>query len=140
MAPPTETLTREQLLQHLSCFTGSELFIRHPLNRQIIYTEGVRFLAEEAQAFWLIDAIASYFGSPEMRAAIEADDRLRDMQFWRLDVLPRARNALLTCRADSGITPAITQEILFTDFPLDEIDIWAGFNGEGWTLYLPSEH
>ena len=42
--------------------------------------------------------------------------------------------------AGSGGPPFITQKIEYTDFPLDEIDIWAGFDGTRWTLYLPSEH
>jgi hypothetical protein len=36
--------------------------------------------------------------------------------------------------------PFYTRLIPFTDFPLDYADIWAGFDGERWTLYLPSEH
>ena len=50
------------------------------------------------------------------------------------------RTAKLTCRADAGVAPAITQEIPFTDFPLDQIEIWAGFDGWHWMLYLPSEY
>ena len=65
----TTTLTPEQLREQLATFTGSELFYVHPLNRKVVYTEGVRFLAQAAGAFWLIDAMASYFGSPQMRAA-----------------------------------------------------------------------
>mgnify|MGYP003676145748 CR=1 FL=1 len=135
---PTETLTPEQLLENLQRFTGSEQFIQHPLSRSVVYTEGVHYLAEEAGAFWLIDAIASYFGSPEMRAAIAQDERLESLQFWNLKLTDPG--AVLTAQADKGETPFITQEIPFTDFPLRGIDIWAGFNGAGWTLYLPSEH
>lgn len=134
----TSTLTPPKLAAALRQFTGGDLYYRHPLNRQVIYTEGVRFLAEQAEAFWLIDAIASYFGSPEMRAAVSADDRLEDMQFWTLTVVDGRGE--LTMEADAGVPPAITQEIPFTDFPLPIVRIWAGFNGDGWTLYLPSEH
>jgi hypothetical protein len=49
-------------------------------------------------------------------------------------------SAVLTARKDSGLPALVTQEIEYTDFPLDEIEIWAGDNGEGYTLYLPSEH
>lgn len=138
MATPTETLTPEQLREQLAHFTGSQEFYRHPLNQQVVYTEGVRFLAEQAEAFWLVDAIASYFGSPEMRDAIETDSRLESLQFWKLTVQDNA--AELVMAADTGVPPAIRQRIEFTDFPLEQIDIWAGFNGDGWTLYLPSEH
>ncbi|XOV74846.1 MAG: DUF6876 family protein [Phycisphaerales bacterium] len=46
----------------------------------------------------------------------------------------------MLCRADSDEQPAIRQDIAFTDFPLEYVDVWAGFDGEHWTLYLPSEH
>lgn len=134
----TSTITPSSLLVQLRHFTGSERFYRHLLNRQVVFTEGVRFLAEQAEAFWLIDAIASYFGSPEMRAAMSSDPRLNSMQFWTLTVTDGRGE--LEMEADADEPAAITQDVPFTDFPLDRIDIWAGYSGESWTLYLPSEH
>ena len=131
----TPTLTREELAQ----FTGDLDRYRHPLNRRVIYTPGVKYVADRAGAYWLIDLIASYFGSREMRAAVTQDERLASLQFWRLEVA-EDRSAIASCRADSDVEPAITQIVPSTDFPLDRIDIWAGFDGEHWTLYLPSEH
>ncbi len=90
-------------------------------------------------AYWLIDAIASYFGDPKMDRAMAQDDRLCSLQFWHLKVRG-GQSAVLTMRADSGEKPAITQAIPFTDFPLNSVDVWAGFDGTFWTLYLPSEH
>ncbi len=129
------TLSHDELRQ----FTGDLERYRHGLNRRVIYTPGVRHLAERAGAYWLIDLIASYYGSEIMKQAISDDDRLAWMQFWRLDVRDD-RSAVASCLADSGDEPAITQVIPCTDFPLDHIDVWAGFDGEHWTLYLPSEH
>jgi hypothetical protein len=119
-------------------FTGDLERYRHPLSPQVIYTPGVRYVAEKGHAYWLIDAIASYFGSPVMREAMRIDPRIRDMQFWRLHV--NGGKAVLVAEADAGEEPFIRQEIPYTDFPLDAIDIWAGFDGTHWTLYLPSEH
>lgn len=130
----TSTLTLSDLRQ----FTGDDQRYRHPLNPRIIYTPGVQYLAEQAGAYWLIDAIASYFGSPEMRQAMKEDARLQDMQFWRLTV--ENDSARLTTQADQEVKPFIVQVIEYTDFPLPEIQIWAGFDGTYWTLYLPSEH
>jgi hypothetical protein len=123
----------------LSQFTGDLTRYRHWSNRRVIYTPGVKFLAEQAQAYWLLDAIASYFGSQEMIRASLRDTRLNDMQFWRLDVRDD-RSAVLSACADSGEEPFILQSIEYTDFPLDHVDIWAAYDGEHWTLYLPSEH
>ena len=131
----TDRLTHDDLRR----FTGDLDRYRHPLNRRVIYTPGIRFLAERGGAYWLTDAIASYLGTRQMRRAIVADPRLGDMQFWRLEVA-EDRSAALTCRADSGVKPAIVQKIEYTDFPLDHVDVWAGYDGTYWTLYLPSEH
>ena len=119
-------------------FTGDLERFRHSLNRRVIYTPGVQYLAEKAGAYWLIDAIASYLGSPQMNQAIAADDRLTWLQFWWLDVTDNT--AVLTCRANTGVDPAIRQDIEYTGFPLDHVEVWVGFDGEHWTLYLPSEH
>jgi len=123
----------------LNKYTGDLQRYRHGLNPCVIYTPGIQFLTERAKCYWLIDAIASYFGSKKMNRAIQEDQRLHSLQFWRLDV-SEDQTALLTARADSGAKPFITQQIPYTDFPLDSIHIWAGFDSQFWTLYLPSEH
>lgn len=129
-----EPLSESSLRQ----FTGDMLRYSHPLNRQVIYTPGVRYLADAGKAYWLIDAIASYFGSPEMNAAMERDRRLKQLHFWRLEV--NKSSAVLIAEADASENPFIRQVIAFTDFPLERVEIWAGFDGLHWTLYLPSEH
>ena len=137
---PTEKKRSRAKLTHadLSQFTGDlERFYR-PFNRKVIYTPGVKYLAEKAEAYWLMDDIASYYGSKQMIEAMNRDPRLRSLQFWRLDVA--GNSAVLIAFADVGEEPFIRQEIQYTDFPLDYVEIWAGFDGQVWTLYLPSEH
>ena len=133
--------TTKTTLTHtdLTSFSGDVERYQHPLNRRVIYTPGVQFLAERGQAYWLVDAIASYFGSDEMQTAIEEDSRLAWLQFWRLEV-QEDQKATLTARADSDVTPFVIQEFQYTDFPLSKVDVWAGNDGTYWTLYLPSEH
>lgn len=133
-------MEKKAITQHdLHQFTGDLERYCHPTNRRVIYTPGVRFVADRANAYWLVDAIASYFGSKEMTEAFQRDDRLKDLQFWRLNVSADA-SAVLSGRADSDVDPFIMQLIPYTDFPLESVDIWAGYDGEFWTLYLPSEH
>ena len=50
----TKTLTKADLIQ----FTGSEHWYRHAMVRDILYTDGVKHVAETAGAYWLIDEIA----------------------------------------------------------------------------------
>lgn len=128
------TLTQANLRQ----FTGDLERFRHSLARKVIYTPGVKFVAESGGAYWLIDEIALAIAWGEILKAGQADPRILELHFWRLEV--QGDSAKLTARADSDIPPFFTKEIPYTDFPLDRIDIWAAFDGQHWTLYLPSEH
>jgi hypothetical protein len=127
------------LLAELRQFTGDLERYRHPLNRRLLYTPGVQFLAESAGAYWLIDAVASWRGTPEYRAAVAADCRVGDLHFWKLTVRENS-SATLSARVDSDVEPFIVQGIPFTDFCLESIDLWCGFDGQHYTLYLPSEY
>lgn len=114
----------------LDGFIGTTTYYRHSLVRNLVYTDGVQYLAEAGEAYWLIDAVASYLAE------------MRDPQFlvWRLRV--RAdKSAVLVARKDTGQPARIVQKFEYTDFPLEEVTLWAEWNDAyGWVLYLPSEH
>ena len=139
MTKTTKDQKLAELNEGLQYFTGDLERFRHSLNRKVLFTPGVHFLAEKADAYWLIDAIASWVGSPEFNSACEADYRIGEMHFWTLDVADD-QSALLYAKADRPCDAFIEQQIEWTDFPLPKVDIWGGFDGEHWTLYLPSEH
>ncbi|MCO8122888.1 hypothetical protein NHH03_14160 [Stieleria sp. TO1_6] len=130
-----QKLTEDQLNQ----FTGDLVRYRHSVNRSVIYTPGVRHVAERGEAYWLIDAIASWIGSEPFVKAVNEDGRIGYMHFWTLSVNANG-TAKLVARADSPDQPFISQSLVYTDFPMSLIDICAAFDGEHWTLYLPSEH
>lgn len=132
---PKKTLSYEQLNE----FRGDLIRFRHGINSRVIYTPGVRFLAEEGGAYWLLDVIASYLTPDFLQPAAEDDPRILDLHFWRLDVAPDC-SAVVRATADIGCPAFVTQRIPYTDFPLEGVSIWAGFDGRLWTLYLPSEH
>ncbi|MEG4424883.1 hypothetical protein QUA98_11070 [Microcoleus sp. D3_18cC1] len=128
--------TLEKNLQHCS---GSEQYYKHWLG--LLYTDGVKYLAENAQAYWLIDAIASH----QPRA--NRIHRLTEFQLWFLHVgkehefiKPRGNNdAVLTCWEDTPTKetkPGIIQQIPYTDFPLKEIKLFL----QEKVLLLPSEN
>ena len=136
---PTADRRSSDLLAELRHFTRGLERWRHPLNRKLLFTPGVHYLAEEAGAHWLIDVIASWLPSSEFAAAARHDSRLLDIQFWKLTV-KGDKSATLTAVADSGEPPFIRQAIEFTDFPLAEIDLYCVFGGTHSTLMLPSEY
>lgn len=129
----------ETLSKNLQHFCGTEEYYKHFLG--LHYTEGVKYLAENAQAYWLIDAIASH--QPRARRI----HSLTEFQLWFLHVgkehkfiKPRSPNAaVLTCWEDSPTAetkPAIIQQIPFTNFPLPEIKLFL----QERVLLLPSEN
>jgi len=125
----------------LDQFTGTEGYIRwSPLFPRMALTDGAKFVADNggtSGAYWLMDAIASH------QPKALKDERLREIQFWKLTVTENEgrKRAVLTCRADSGETPAITQRIEYTDFDLPEIDLWVGpMDERTYCILLPSEY
>jgi len=120
-------MNAETLLQNLQHFCGSEQYYKHWLG--LCYTDGIKYLAENAQCFWLIDAIASH------QPTAKKNPRLKEFQLWFLHVgtghefiKPKAGNAaVLTCWEDTPTPetkPVIIQQIPFTDFPLPEIKLY----------------
>lgn len=112
-------------------FHGTDQWHMH-WSKRLLYTDGVKYVADHGEAYWLIDAIASYQSSP----LITKNEMLRDMQFWKLTVSDG--KGVLTCVEDTGMKPVIKQEIEFTDFPLSEIEIWVE-RGDYMTAMLPGE-
>ena len=98
-------------------FTGSEVIYKHPMFN-IRYTEGVRYVAQNAGAYWLIDAIASW----QMETQVREDEMLQEIQFWMLTVNPD-HSARLVCERDVGDV-AVTQAIPYSDFPLSELKLY----------------
>jgi hypothetical protein len=126
-------MSNKLTLMDLQQFTGTEQYHRwSPLFKNYAITDGVKYMCDKANAYWLIDAIASYYGD------VIKDPMLADMQFWKLKVNPD-KSAVLTCERDTDDV-AITQKIPYTDFPLPEIKLWVAQGDEGYVIYLPSEH
>ena len=48
-----------QLRADLSQFTGTEQWYRHGINRRMLFTDGVKYFAEQAGCYWFLDIIAT---------------------------------------------------------------------------------
>jgi len=94
------------------------------------YTDGVKAHAALAEAWWLIDAIASY--QPDLK---RHEEKHRWWMVWQLKV-KKDGTAVLTARSDTGERPFITQKLEFTTHPEGEWDFWQ----EGNVLIIPEEH
>lgn len=116
----------------LDQFTGTESLHRWSIISRSVLTDGARYLAEQAGAFWLFDAIDSHLTTRGLN-----DDTAFTVARLRRD--PGTTRAELVLDDGNGVIWAI-QEIPFTDFPLEEIKLYAVHNGTGWTHMLPSEY
>jgi hypothetical protein len=104
---------------------GSENFYCHKPSL-ILYTDGVKELAEKCGAYWLIDLIISHQS--------HKDVNLERFQVWDLK---RVKDDAFTILATDGNHNKVTsQGIPFSDFPYDLATIWL-VDG---CLMLPNEY
>lgn len=121
----------------LNQFYGSEKFYRHWMMKNLVYTEGMQYIASNGGA-WLLDLIVSHQMNKKLQTGM-----LRDVQFWELKINKETNTAVAICRADSDQPIAVKQEIEYTDFPFDiQINVERtsldGVN-EVMCMMLPSE-
>ncbi len=110
----------------LAQFTGTDRYYR--LNRLCVITEGAKFQADTAGAYWLLDAAASYLlelGTADWFVLVKL--RVKDGQ------------AVLTLEDGNGGIRA-QQTIPYTDFPATEQCLYACWDSLQWVLMLPSEY
>jgi len=123
-----ETKTRVEKLEEIisQASGGSDQFYKSPLSGYV-YTQGIKSIAEEMGAYWLLDAIFSY-------------KRPEPFQLWILNVGRNDRTGImgasLSMQEDTHEPVLINQEIEFTDFPEG---LWTFYFIDG-TLLLPCEY
>lgn len=119
--------TSQELQNSLSQFSGTEDYHRFSILSKLVITDGVKYLADKAGAYWFLDVIASY-------------RRPEPFQIWELTVTREEgtnhNKALVTMKEDSKSPVLITQEIEYTDFPLGSYTVWA-IDG---VILLPNEY
>ena len=119
-------LTPTELRDGLAHFTGTEHYYRtHP---GLLATDGAKFLADEAGAYWLLDIVWSVL--PKLK------DEFAVLQ---LKVQNREGN-LKVHNGRARKTIYHRQSIPYTDFPLPSIKLYLQRAEEGVVVMLPSEY
>lgn len=116
----------DRLLANMRQFTGTEQYYR--LNRKAILTDGTKYLATEGGCFWLMDMISSHLLNYRDTFAVATLERHHpgDTATFKLD--------------DGNGNIHATQEIEYTDFPLDSIKLFAVWDSEQFVIMLTSEY
>lgn len=125
--------TVAEITKNMAQAIGTERYIKSNFWKDLVFTDGVDQLRQDAEAFWLVDAIASH--------------RIKDeFQAWILTVNLITKVGNLVCTDGNGNELA-RQNFSYTNFPLPKITFFVELGGYGsednWTeclvLMLPSE-
>lgn len=118
----SKMISVQELEKGLKQFYGS--FHYYPYTNGLKLTDGVKWIAEQASAFWLLDIVASAKHKVNDSFAVAEFEKFGTKGFFKLH---------------DGREPQTVyhmQYVPLTDFPLSKIDIWL----ENTVLLLPSEH
>jgi len=116
-------LTKYDLAQ----FTGTEAY--HHFNilaPNVLLTDGGKYLADKAGAYWLMDVIASYL--PKVDDTFAVAKLAKDGEAWEFRL------------EDGNDNAHATQTILYSDFPFDEMTLFVVRQDDLWIVMLPSEY
>jgi len=109
-------ITQDKFLKTLQVFHGTSEYHRHtlPNGMFLLLTDGCEFVRENAGegAYWLFDIILSW----------QYKLHQHPFQVWKLRQLENV-SWMIQC-TDGNETVLATQEIPYSDFPIDSIDIW----------------
>jgi hypothetical protein len=119
-------MKREEIQNIINHSTGTTAYHRFsPISGYPVITDGVQALAEAAGCYWILDIIGSYQHVKKLDKAF---------QVWTLAVDLVNCTAVVCGLNDTKLI--ITQEISYTDFPLEKLKL---FLMDG-VILLPTEH
>lgn len=116
-------MNAEELRNALGQFTGTENWYRHPLARSMTYTDGVKFFADHAGAYWLVDVMAT---QPEIAQA----------PFSHVALLVKEDETASLVADDGDGNVQYSRDIAFTDCPHG---LWQFYVTDS-VIMLPSEY
>ena len=111
------------LEEELNEFIGTQHYYKNFTG--LLFTDGIKYLADKANCYWLIDLVGSY------------QPKLQDIPFqlWEIEVNDDD-SALITMREDTGLAEKVKQPIPYTDFPLRNFSFYCIDN----VMLLKSEY
>lgn len=122
-----DRMTASELKNQLLNFTGTEQYFR--IAKRVILTQGSKYLADQGACYWLFDLIVSHI----VQINFDRED------FVSIKLCRNGRGAVV--KFDDGDGNFLSdQAIEYTDFPLNEVTLYACRSNQLWVILLPSEY
>jgi len=122
----SQVMNTQELQSALSDFKGTENY--HRVLPRLVITDGVEYLANKANSYWLVTAIYSHLVTKPIHT---------EFVVARLVVSEKTAKLVL----DDGNDRVICEQYIeYTDFPLDEVTIYCSYQERLWVLLLASEY
>lgn len=112
-----------------SHFIGTENYYSH-LMRTCVFTDGVKAMADQYQAYWLIDVIASY----------QMTKRIKCIPFQIWSINSTEGKVVIEMCEDTDKPVLVRQQIPYTDFPEGSLQLYCIDDSEHKIILLPSEY
>lgn len=127
-------LSKKELVEGLAQHYGTEGYTRY--GRGMVLTDGVLWIAHNAECFWLLDIVRSILNSANIRKESFLSVNLK------VDIKKRCAIFTTTDGGKNGQKPRelYRQAIAYTDFPLEEMDMFLSDNGTDKVLMLKTEY
>ena len=121
-------------LTELNQFSGSEQFFKHGINRKLIYTEGVQYLAGKAGCYWLIDDVACVLLPHLLK-------KCKD-HFYSLQLLVQPDHSAVITVDDGNGKIHFKHKVSWTDFPIigEAVKFFLCESEDHYCLMLTSEY
>lgn len=119
-------MNRENLIGNLAQFSGAMTYYR--IAPKFLITDGVKYLADNAGCYWLLDAAVSHL------IVLGTDDH-----FVLIRLVVEDQTAVLSLEDGNGLVHR-KQAIPYTDFPLSQQTLYACWDGDHWVLMLSGEY
>lgn len=116
-----------ELEQNLRQFIGTQCYYR--VYPDLLITEGINYLAEEAGCYWLVDLYWSHLKS--------IDQNQNPFTVLKLQVKDTAADIVIEDGNDNLLA---SQFVAYTDFPLASFVLYGCWTGSTWVVMLTSEY
>ena len=117
------------LTTELQQFTGTELWHRNPLYKNMLYTDGVKYFAEEAGAYWFLDIVGTEYHPQTV------GERPKWDYFLSIKLVVDGSKGVITV-TDGNYTTFAERKVPYTDCPEGTWRFYLTDN----VLLLPSEY